>query len=277
MPGASKCARRSPERHPERPRPAARRRPENDARDDKAAERAAVDELGDAGAVRQELESPGAEGRHGLALVDEDELERAAAETLRDVAAIGEPERKESRSIMPPDRERLRLEPVHEEAGNAHEDDDADPEENVDAPPRRRPGREQEQRRMIAGSSGCRRRHGQTQSRHRVRGKPEPPWAGAKPVRRAARLLDARSSAEGAREAGASDRDDEPLRARVPHGDLRARPSFELDSQRAGAQPRPRPGRRSGDGRARDESCRNERDGGESLHPAITVYVSVAV
>ena len=50
-----------------------------------------VRELGDAGAVGEQVEETGAKGREPLPVTTEDELEAGAAESLGDVAAICEP------------------------------------------------------------------------------------------------------------------------------------------------------------------------------------------
>ena len=238
---------------------------------------AAVGELGDADAVREQVEETGAKGREPLPVTAEDELEVGAAESLGDVAAIREPQREQPCRAVPADGERLRLEAMDDRPRDAHEDDDADPEQDVHLLVRRRPRREEDERRMVAGPRARGRLRGQPE-RARLRAeRGEAGAAASAAIPRAPRAalirgLPCSVRAKPARVAVTTSGRAPGFRTVI---DVRRRP-VQLDAQRADARVR-QPGFHRPPHCSGSEPLRRSRRLRGTFILAITVYVIVAV
>jgi hypothetical protein len=252
-----------------------RGRSQHDPRENVPSDSSVIRELGDAGAVREKLASPGPQRDELAAAAEQDEPQPVTAEPLRHVAAIHEAQLEEPPRSGPADGEASRVEPSHDPAADVQDDEDADPNANPDPVPPERARRQEDERRVIPGLGAPRQRRANVKRGLRAGRDPDAAWAQPQPCSGATRGAHPRFSAEGAREAGARDVDEQSPAAGIPHCDRRRGSPFEPQAERARAEP----DAAAGGGRGTRDGCRGRCKGdsrNRALHPPITVNVSVA-
>ena len=209
------------------------------------------------------------------------ERHTSARKRLRHVAVILHPELEHALAPVPCDAKAPELQPSDDGAGSADDQDDPEPNPHGNASADGRTGGQQHQSVMVSGLRTPRHRRRDDERRRRFRRQRKVFRPYLQPCRCgacAAGADDPRPAAQGEREAGSRNVDEETLRSRVRQPNGRARGPREDDARWSCRQRHRRPPRICArrDEREREKhepkTCRRRRD-----HRPIAVKVTVAV
>jgi hypothetical protein len=236
-------------------------------------EPSAVREDRDAGTVWEELPASRPQRDELPAVPEERDSETVARQPFGHVAAVDQTELEQAKRSAAANGQRTGVEASRDSAADAEVDDHPDPQPQPHMTNAERPGRQQNERRMVPGGSARWGNGSDMKYALRAGSDPNPLRTHPKPVRGAVSGSHPRLSAQRTGEPGPRDVDEQSAASGVPDDDRGCRRSSQLHAEWARTEPNAAAGRGTGNGcrGGYENKCRES-----ASHLPITVNVSVA-